>query len=141
VRHTAVTLAQDDFKKRGVLIRLEGVESRTQASRLTGRYLLACIEQAEAAVRRNSLEYDGESAGDSGESLEGKLFIDTAYGNLGCLDAIKTGPAYAIWVVDGPYGRLEIPAVDTYIVEDEPGQTTLSLPPGFIEITGTGHAD
>ena len=41
VRHSFVTEATDDFKKRGVLIRLEGVEDRTQATELVGRYLLA----------------------------------------------------------------------------------------------------
>ncbi|MCL2750811.1 MAG: hypothetical protein FWE96_07445, partial [Coriobacteriia bacterium] len=40
VRRSTVIEAIDDFKKRGVLIRLEGVEDRTQATELVGRYLL-----------------------------------------------------------------------------------------------------
>ncbi|MDR1087955.1 MAG: hypothetical protein LBL23_01575 [Coriobacteriales bacterium] len=174
VRHSFVTEAQDDFKKHGVLIRLEGVDDRTQASRLTGRYLLAWREQVERAVRHNSLAGSGASTEDFGGGRSGgshgtsggeaarqadeasvngaqarlaqqtttplgTAFIDTAYGSLGSLDTIKAGPAYAIWVLAGPYGRLEIPAVDAYVVEEAPGQITLSLPRGFVEITtGTG---
>jgi len=169
VRRTMVTEAIDDFKKRGVLIRLEGVNDRTHATELVGRYLL-CHEDARQC--ENSLSFaglTGESktshvnngfagqyadqvgAGERQElfvkpDVSGTHFTDAVYGSLGVLHDIKPGPAYEIWVIDGPYGELDIPAVDEYILEESPEQITLSLPKGFIEITtkgkgGAGYAD
>jgi 16S rRNA processing protein RimM len=59
---------------------------------------------------------------------------------LGTLQEVKPGPAYDIWVIDGPYGELEIPAVADYIAQQGAEQITLSLPRDFIEMTGNPHA-
>ncbi len=147
VRHTTVVEVQDDFKKHGVLIRLKGVADRTQATRLIGRYLLAHSEQIDTATQlldygfdEGSEEVAPSSPREHSMIQEGALFLDTFYGILGRLDSIKPGPAYDIWVIDGPYGRLEIPAVDDYISKETAEETveevTLSLPRGFVEITG-----
>jgi len=142
VRHTVVTEASDDFKKRGVLIRLEGIDERTQATELVGRYLLAHTSQIEEAAQMADCGFDAEddTAAAMGVGLSlltpGTAFTDVAYGNLGILDSVKPGPAYKIWVIDGPFGQLEIPAVDEYILEEDIEQVTLTLPRGFIEMTG-----
>ena len=142
VRSTVITEAIDDFKKRGVLIRLEGIEERTQATELVGRYLLARTEQIKEATLIAGEEdgNDDDTVAPAGPEqpllTPGTSFTDTAYGNLGILDSIKPGPAYQIWVIDGPYGQLDIPAVAEYILEEGVEQVTLTLPRGFIEITG-----
>jgi len=160
VRCTMVTEAIDDFKKRGVLIRLEGVDDRTQATELVGRYLMC---HGDVRPCENSLSFAGltgesktpqvnnEFADQVGErqrlftqsDISTTHFTDIEYGDLGFLQDLKPGPAYEIWVIDGQYGELNIPAVAAYIVEESPEQTTLSLPKGFIEITtrGAAHED
>jgi len=173
VRHTVVTDAVDDFKKRGVLIRLEGVDDRTRATELVGRYLLASLEQvAEAMQVSADTQAQGISVSEPGglrqpaglnsrancparapgpeathalgirvsSSIALTHFTDTEYGELGILSDIKSGPAYEIWVIDGQYGELNIPAVAEYIVEESPEHITLSLPKGFVEITTRGVA-
>lgn len=181
VRHTVVLEAQDNFKKHGALISLDGVDDRTRASELIGRYLLAATEQVEAAVRLSdsqpdeegeglpaslSKQADGEGKDVASAALprqakiaEGVSFVDEAYGDLGHLDSIKPGPAYDIWVVEGPHGRLEIPAVAEYLAAElvggsvrmgeagraDAGERTgeavrLSLPYGFIETTAVRKA-
>jgi len=171
VRQTVVTEAVDDFKKRGVLIRLEGVDDRTQATELTGRYLLAHTEQVAEAMQvsvdtvargisvpetggllksaglNSQANYPERAPGpEATQALSFRVssnvpmthFTDVAYGDLGVLDSMKPGPAYEIWIISGPYGELEIPAVDEYIEEETPEQITLNLPRGFIEITTKG---
>ena len=129
IRRTTVIEAQDDFKKHGVLITLEGVNDRTQASELAGRYLLASIEQVKAASQLLDPSFDSgsnaellSSLSERATEMKGTVFFDASYGDLGVLDSIKPGPAYDLWVVEGPYGHLEIPAVDDYRVVDAYGE-------------------
>ena len=153
-RHTTVTEARDDFKKHGVLVSLEGIDDRTKATEVIGRYLLASKEQVAMATQLldSTYDYDDESRGEAEETpdtllntgdsvwraqdrgLKSIAFFDTKKGDLGCLESIKPGPAYDIWVIEGPYGRLEIPAVDDYVSSEDDECITLTLPQGFIEI-------
>ncbi|MCL2808274.1 MAG: hypothetical protein FWD27_09030 [Coriobacteriia bacterium] len=163
VRQTMVTEAIEDFKKRGVLIRLKGVEDRTQATELIGRSLLARLEQRNAAVMIDDDEDEGlyreatsiapHQRGNPGAVSVGTHFVDTTYGDLGILEDIKAGPAYEVWVISGSYGILEIPAVDAYVasaisVAAETAAAAadgralrLALPKGFIEMTGAARRE
>jgi len=148
VRHSFVTEATDDFKKRGVLIRLEGIDDRTKATELVGRHLLAPVDMAHGDGSCEPSKWLTRTVPMS-HKLEQSFpltFTDADYGSLGTLEEIKPGPAYDIWVILGPYGLLEIPAVDEYILEESAEQIKLSLPKGFIEITaqdkeGSRNAD
>ncbi|MDR2672229.1 MAG: hypothetical protein LBC35_02840 [Coriobacteriales bacterium] len=72
----------------------------------------------------------------SGSGGEISTFCDTALGELGQLRHIRPGPVYDYWVIDGPYGTLEVPAVAAYIIKTEPGLITVNLPAGFVEQSG-----
>lgn len=160
-RHTAITSLTRNEHKTGVVISLEGVTDRSQASALADRYLLArtsdlpkgdlpkgvstCRPELVSGPPQkllNQVQHDmsqhdlfEESSEPCLPNVTGTVFADTTYGALGSLESIKEGPAYDIWVIEGPYGHLEIPAVDEYIAEENSELVTLSLPQGFIEIT------
>jgi 16S rRNA processing protein RimM len=153
VRHTVVREVIEDQHRRGVLLSLEGIDNRSEASELAGRYLLARKSDRDSAIAdvgpvaaaRDGAADDpaggGTPAGAFGSSASaGLAFTDIHYGELGCLDSVKPGPAYDIWVLKGPYGQLEIPAVADYVVAEDAKLVTLALPQGFIEITGVGTA-
>ena len=140
VRHTVITELAANQQKPGVLLSLEGVTNRDEANELAGRYLLARISP-DSQDQAQTIAQDGTESlsQDQGQVALGTTFIDSAYGSLGQLISINPGPAYDIWVVEGSYGHLEIPAVDEYLVQEDGGTNTvvhLALPPGFIEITG-----
>lgn len=148
VRHTRITSLVSSNQKRGVLITLEGVTSKTQAHDLAGRYLLArkadlaldavsyTLAPSQTATESSKDDYyDDEEEYSEDTGIYATHFIDTANGELGVLEYIKAGPAYDIWVIKGPYGILEIPAVDAYVVEEQEDAILLELPEGFIEIT------
>ena len=146
VRHTSVTEVLRNQHKSGVVLSLEGITDRAQASELTGRYLLARIADCThtATEPPDDKELSQLENGEYEESslssvVPGTAFIDTQYGTLGVLQIIKPGPAYDIWVIDGSYGELEIPAVEDYITDEQTDHITLTLPKGFIEITAGGH--
>lgn len=129
VRHTHITELKPH--KQGVLLSLSGIRNKSEASKLIGRYLLAPSNQALPSITHKDA---------CSEELSEVLFSDTAYGELGKLRELKSGPAYEIWVVEGPYGQLEIPAVTEYIVEENSKNIVLTLPRGFIEATRSAQA-
>lgn len=174
IRHTVIAELVENKQKDGLLLKLEGVDNRTQASELADRYLLARVAQGKSVGADAHCDAGAHDCGtlSTGDALSGKqeitqesdsqgfaqnsdllleqtahdpqqqqqltqtlAFVDANYGALGALDFLKPGPAYDIWVIEGPYGRLEIPAVDAYVVEEDSQAVRLALPAGFVEIT------
>lgn len=164
IRHTRVASVQRDKHKQGVVLYLEDVDDRTKASELPGRYLLA--HMPEEGVRPSWTlssssedgsclddEYDDPQEQYDAEDDEGYwpeeaadedvgtvVFRDITNGDLGILTHVKQGPAYDIWVIEGPHGILEIPAVEEYVAEEGDDLLVLDLPKGFIEITSFSDA-
>lgn len=149
IRHTFITEVVDHPHKQGVTIRLEGVDGRDQTKDLAERYLLARTEdliEEEPDFDEDADDEDGffddfEEGESSDEPMPsasaarlGMQFTDTTQGELGVLIQIKPGMQYNTWVIEGPFGLLDIPAVDAYIAKSDATTITLTLPKGFIEI-------
>lgn len=106
------------------LLRLEGLDDIDAV-----QILLGC----EVLVRRDDLP---ETAGDETYwmDLQGMTVIDHRCGELGTLDDLFTTAAHDIYVVNGRFGEVLIPAVDEFIVEiDLPGRRmSVDLPEGLV---------
>ena len=151
VRHTSITEVEVNKHKTGVLLSLDGVTDKTQAGTLAGRYLLAPAKKQDTGtslLSQEEGEWDKRNVPLSHlpkETVSEMIFTDVTFGSLGALVDLKPGAAYDIWVIEGPYGHLEIPAVDAYVVSEDDTTIQLDLPAGFIEITsvaskGSVHA-
>jgi len=66
--------------------------------------------------------------------LAGLNVVDRQRGTLGTLDDLFTTPAHDIYVVNGPYGEVLIPAVAALVIaiDLEARQMTVDLPEGLI---------
>jgi 16S rRNA processing protein RimM len=67
--------------------------------------------------------------------LEGLQVIDKDLGDLGCLVNIYTTAAHDIYLVKGPYGEVQIPAVQQFIVavDFDKRLMQVELPEGLVE--------
>ncbi|MDR0350443.1 MAG: hypothetical protein LBH64_02700 [Coriobacteriales bacterium] len=108
----------------GALLVLEGVDNRDVAERLVGRYLLAAAEDVA----------EGEQTEPTKPAALGCTLLDAERGALGTIVEERVGAAQTLWVVDGPFGNVLIPAVDDFI-EGRDGETIrVVLPPGLLEL-------
>jgi len=66
--------------------------------------------------------------------LEGLEVFDARYGRLGTLDRLFTTAAHDVYVVNGPYGEVLIPAVEAFVLEVdvERGRMDVALPDGLV---------
>jgi 16S rRNA processing protein RimM len=120
VRETRVRSASASGDQ--VLLLLEGVTNRATAQRLRGRYLLSRVE-------------DGTDTPNEGEgSAVGLRVIDTRRGPLGVIIEERVGLAQTLWVVDGSFGEVLIPAVDEFVRARDKETIQVSLPTGLLEL-------
>jgi 16S rRNA processing protein RimM len=106
----------------GWLLALEGVTDRTTAQRLSGRYLLATVED------------DEEDAEIIEDSFIGWSVHDEKAGLIGTIVEEKVGAAQTLWVVEGALGEILVPAVDEFITSIEAGTIHVTLPDGLLEL-------
>jgi 16S rRNA processing protein RimM len=114
----------------GLLLTLEGVADRAVAQRLAGRYLLARAEDC----GEGSDERDGRDGYDEKEPCVGLTVVDETYGLLGTITEERQGVAQTLWVVDGPFGEVLIPAVDEFIRARDSDVVTVRVPHGLLEL-------
>jgi len=111
-------------QRQGLILRLEKVETSEDA-----RPLFGC----EALVRREDLP-PLSGGRPYWFQLEGLQVWDLRHGAIGRLDDLFTTPAHPIYVVNGSYGEVLIPAVGQFIIEIdlEHRRMTVDLPAGLI---------
>jgi 16S rRNA processing protein RimM len=135
VRYSKITKVEQKPGSSDYLLSLAGVDNLTDASELTGRYLLVDVDgtgdQWSPLQSNTNAPFVGAAIGRPPATIN---FTDCNHGNLGQLVRIDKTPAYELWVVDGPHGELLIPAVEEYLVEVTPELITLNLPKGFLDI-------
>jgi 16S rRNA processing protein RimM len=106
------------------LLRLEGLDHINAVEPLVG---------CEVLMRRDDLP---ESPEDDAYwmDLQGVMVVDLRLGELGTLDDLFTTAAHDIYVVNGRFGEVLIPAVDEFVVEvDLPGRRmSVDLPEGLV---------
>jgi len=107
-----------------ILLRLQGRENINLVTEFVGADVL--MPRAEVALR--------ESGRDYWQDLQGVTVTDRRCGPLGVLEDIFTTAAHDIYVVQGPFGEVLIPAVDAFITEvDLAGKRmTVDLPEGLV---------
>jgi len=125
----------------------DGRESDCQPSRITihkGQYLLRLrglesIEQVESLIGCEVwMPLDELEALDEGENywhqLKGLEVVDVHSGRLGRLTKMFSTAAHDIYVVEGPYGEVMIPAVETMIasIDLDQGVMEVDLPEGLV---------
>ena len=106
------------------LLRLEGLDHINAVESLVG---------CEILLRRGDLpEQQGDEA--YWADLQGMTVVDRRCGELGTLDDLFTTAAHDIYVVNGRFGEVLIPAVDEFILEiDLPGRRmSVDLPEGLV---------
>ena len=107
-------------------VRFAGVSSLNDATQLAGKLVLAARADVEDAISEEEL-FD----------VVGLEVEDETYGALGSIvDTFETA-AHDIWVVEGPYGEVLIPAVEEFVVafpEDEGEPLRVDLPAGLVEL-------
>jgi 16S rRNA processing protein RimM len=64
----------------------------------------------------------------------GKTLLDTKRGRIGTIIEERTNNAQALWVVDGPFGEVLVPAVDGLVVASSATEVHMDLPEGLLEL-------
>lgn len=106
----------------GALVALSMVRTRSDAESLAGRYLLA---RADALPEDVWLQ--------DREAVLGLPVRDVALGFVGHVCDVLPGPQNDVWVLEGPYGEVLVPAVPQLLVELGPEGAVFSLPSGLVE--------
>jgi len=150
VRETQVCTVQPQNGR--VLITLSGIENRNDALALVGRHLLVRLDDdssespapfddnaGEAPINCSPPRNDGINRHLSGDapiecSVVGLEVDDVAEGYLGVIVEERVGVAQTLWVVDGPFGEVLIPAVEPFIVARAENRVTMVLPKGLLEL-------
>lgn len=106
------------------LLRLRGYESIDRAEPLVGCTVWMPLDELEELP-------EGENYW---HQLEGLEVIDAERGPLGRLEAFFTTAAHDVYVVNGPYGEVLIPAVEAFVlaVDLEQGRMEVALPEGLV---------
>ena len=67
--------------------------------------------------------------------LVGREVRDTEHGFLGEITEVLVGPTQNVWVIEGPFGQVLMPAVDEFIKEaPAEGSITVSIPQGLLRL-------
>jgi 16S rRNA processing protein RimM len=123
-----------------LVLALEGVADRTTAQRLVGRYLLAraddCSDVRGDICGAAADGHDIQHEADEKEPCVGLTVMDETYGLLGTIIEERRGIAQTLWVVDGPFGEVLIPAVDEFIAARGTDVVTVRVPNGLLELNG-----
>ncbi|MDR0499772.1 MAG: hypothetical protein LBG97_00785 [Coriobacteriales bacterium] len=130
VRETEITSIGENYvEKTGELqravITLQGVNDVTSAYELQGRYLLASCDDVIINVEKNLCH---------SRSSVGKRVSDVRFGDVGVIVQERDNIAQLLWVVDGEYGEVLIPAVEELIVSSTEDEVIVNLPDGLLEL-------
>lgn len=119
---SVISVKSDD--REGSLVTFEGVATISDAEELVGKTLLVeedCLPENFALVNASL--------------LVGREVIDVEHGSLGEITEVLVGPTQNVWVIDGSFGQVMMPAVDEFIVEAPvEGPITVSIPQGLLRL-------
>ncbi|MDK2847509.1 MAG: rRNA processing protein RimM [Desulfuromonadales bacterium] len=116
---------KDDWHRGNLLLHLVGLDDVNSVQHLIG---------CEVAVRRHDAPALPE-----GEyywyQLEGLTAFDRQLGVIGSLDDVFTTAAHDVYVINGEYGEVLVPAVDAFLVEVdlEERRVLFDLPEGLVQ--------
>lgn len=121
-KFSVISVESDD--REGSLVTFEGVATISDAEALVGKTLLVeedCLPENFSLVNASL--------------LVGREVIDVEHGSLGEITEVLVGPTQNVWVIEGPFGQVMMPAVDEFIVEAPvEGPITVSIPQGLLRL-------
>lgn len=111
-------------QKGNVLLRLRGFESIEAVQHLVGSDVLMSYADLPDLDDDEFYWYE----------LQGLKVVDRTRGELGVLDDLLATGAHDIYVVNGRFGEIMIPAVSQFVldIDLESGQMTVDLPEGLV---------
>lgn len=111
--------------KGGWLLRLEGREDLETAQGMVGCDVLLTLEDLPELAEDEFYWHQ----------LEGLRVIDEAHGELGTVTDLFSTAAHDIYVVEGPFGEVLIPAVGRFVLEIDlaAGLMKVDLPEGLVQ--------
>lgn len=121
-KFSVISVESDD--REGSLVTFEGVATISDAEALVGKTLLVeedCLPENFSLVNASL--------------LIGREVIDVEHGSLGEITEVLVGPTQNVWVIEGSFGQVMMPAVDEFIVEAPvEGPITVSIPQGLLRL-------
>ena len=119
---SVISVESDD--REGSLVTFEDVTTISDAEELVGKTLLVeedCLPENFGLVNTSL--------------LVGREVRDTEHGFLGEITEVLVGPTQNVWVIEGSYGQIMMPAVDEFINEAPvEGPITVSIPQGLLRL-------
>jgi 16S rRNA processing protein RimM len=119
---------------------LEGINDRNSASVLIGRYLLAADEDLliddnvlDQNTQQTEQQQDNSQLGLPVPAL-GRTVSDDQHGLIGTIIEVSEVTPQTLWVVEGPYGQVLIPAVADFVVSWDADNILVELPAGLVEL-------
>ena len=117
-----ISVESDD--REGSLVTFEGVDTISDAEELVGKTLLVeedCLPENFSLVNASL--------------LVGREVIDVEHGSLGEITEVLVGLTQNVWVIEGYFGQVMMPAVDEFIIEaPAEGPITVSIPQGLLRL-------
>lgn len=121
-KFSVISVESDD--REGSLVTFDGVATISDAEELVGKTLLVeedCLPENFSLVNASL--------------LVGREVIDVEHGSLGEITEVLVGPTQNVWVIEGSFGQVMMPAVDEFIIEDPvEGPITVSIPQGLLRL-------
>lgn len=121
-KFSVISVESDD--REGSLVTFEGVDTISDAEELVGKTLLVeedCLPENFSLVNASL--------------LVGREVIDVEHGSLGEITEVLVGPTQNVWVIEGSFGQVMMPAVDEFIIEaPAEGPITVSIPQGLLRL-------
>lgn len=113
-----------DWHKGNLLLRIEGVDEVEAAERLVGCEVAVYTEDVPEPPAGEHYWFQ----------LKGLSAFDRRLGAIGRLEDIFTTAAHDIYVIEGEYGEVLVPAVDAFLVEVdlEKRRVLFDLPEGLV---------
>lgn len=121
-KFSVISVESDD--REGSLVTFEGVATISDAEELVGKTLLVeedCLPENFSLVNASL--------------LVGREVIDVEHGSLGEITEVLVGPTQNVWVIEGSFDQVMMPAVDEFIIETPvEGPITVSIPQGLLRL-------
>lgn len=121
-KFSVISVESDD--REGSLVTFEGVATISDAEELVGKTLLVeedCLPENFSLVNASL--------------LVGREVIDVEHGSLGEITEVLVGPTQNVWVIEGSFGQVMMPAVDEFIIEAPvEGAISVSIPQGLLRL-------
>jgi 16S rRNA processing protein RimM len=126
--HTVLGASNDGAS--GQLVALSGVSDIAAAEAICGCTLLARVEDLPEGYALHDVD-----------ALLGREVTDQTFGPIGSIVEVLRSVANDVWVIDGPYGEVLLPAVDEVVLQLPPaGPIEVLAPVGLVPVEGDGHA-